>query len=147
MEENPKLESLQTLVKTLTSENDGLYHQLNHLMIRNNTLLKRLDDLQQTINDLHIRLEESNLINNNLLLENDRRKHGFDNQQAPVSFLQPGKRQQDEHAGLDIEALYQRWKSFPGQEARNAPNLRKQAVMLACLYVHGNLKASELFRL
>ena len=91
MEENLKLESLQTLVKTLGTENEGLYHQLNHLMIRNNTLLKRIDDLQQTINDLHIRLEESNLINNNLLLANDRIKTGFDNPQAPVGFLKTNK--------------------------------------------------------
>src|SRR5437762_3016535 len=87
MDEIPKIESVQALVKTLGLENEGLYHQLNHLMIRNNTLLKRIDDLQQTINDLHIRLEESNLINNNLLLTNDRRKAGMDSGQAPVTYL------------------------------------------------------------
>jgi len=149
MEDNGrKLETLQTLVKELTTENDGLYHQLNHLMIRNNTLLKRIDDLQQAINDLHIRLEESNLINNNLIRSNDRRSTGYDNRNAATSLLRSEPRQpvkEDDLGSLDLEELYQKWKSFPGQEGKNEPNMRKQSLMLAHLYSKGNLTASDLF--
>ena len=41
---------------------------------------------------------------------------------------------------LDLEQLYIRWKSYPGQVAQNAPNLRKQVLMLAYLYRNGSLR-------
>jgi predicted transcriptional regulator len=149
MEENGrKLETMEMLVKQLTSENETLYHQLNHMMIRNNTLLKRIDDLQQAINDLHIRLEESNLINNNLIKSNDRRNVGFDNKNDATSLLRSEVQQyieKDSVGNIDLEELYQKWKSFPGQEARNEPNIRKQSLMMAHLYSKGNLSASDLF--
>jgi len=149
MEENSsKLEAVQNLLKELTTENETLYHQLNHLMIRNNTLLKRIDDLQQAIHDLHIRLEESNLINNNLIRSNDRRNAGFDNKNEATSLLRseaPMHVEKDAVGNIDLEELYQKWKLFPGQEARNAPNIRKQSLMLAHLYAKGKLAASDLF--
>jgi len=149
MEENGrKLETMEMLVKQLTSENETLYHQLNHLMIRNNTLLKRIDDLQQAINDLHIRLEESNLINNNLIRSNDHRSTGFDNKNIATSLLRseaPLRIERDEVGNIDLEELFQKWKMFPGQEARNEPNIRKQSLMMAHLYAKGNLSASDLF--
>src|SRR5437016_1455607 len=71
-----KIENQQTLVKQLTEENETLYQQFNHLMVRNNKLLKRIDDLQQIVNDLHIRIEELQLINGNLLKLNDALRRG-----------------------------------------------------------------------
>jgi predicted transcriptional regulator len=148
MEQNNKTESLQVLVSTLTTENETLYHQLNHLMIRNNTLLKRIDDLQQAVNDLHIRLQESNLINNNLIKANDHIKAGYDNRNVATSLLrtQPSSAAgEDILESLDLEELYLKWKMYPGQEAKNSPNIRKQMSMLANLYSKGKLKASDLF--
>ena len=147
-ENNGKIGNMQSMIKGLSIENDGLYHQLNHLMIRNNTLLKRIDDLQQAIHDLHIRLQESNLINNNLLKSNDHIRAGYDNRNTATSLLssEMHKASQEENFGaIDTEELYQKWKSFPGQAAKNAPNLRKQVMMLVRLYTIGKLKASDLF--
>src|SRR5437868_4076325 len=66
-----KVENQQTMIKQLSGENEELYQQFNHLMIRNNKLLKRIDDLQGIIDDLHIRIEELQLINGNILKLND----------------------------------------------------------------------------
>ena len=143
-----KLDTMEMLVKQLTSENETLYHQLNHLMIRNNTLLKRIDDLQQAIHDLHIRLEESNLINNNLIKSNDHRSVGFDNKNIATNLLRseaPLRIERDVLGNINLEELYQKWRAFPGQEARNEPNIRKQSLMMAHLYAKGNLSASDLF--
>ena len=67
-----KVENQQKLIGQLTNENEELYHQYNHLMIRNGKMLKRVDDLQKIIDDLHIRIEELQLINGNMLQLNDR---------------------------------------------------------------------------
>ena len=40
-----KVENQSKLIKELTNENEELYHQYNHLMIRNGKMLKRVDDL------------------------------------------------------------------------------------------------------
>jgi predicted transcriptional regulator len=113
-------------------------------MIRNSTLLKRIDDLQQTIHDLHIRLQESNLIHTNLVRSNDHLRSGADNQHAASSLLSSSA--MPDTLAVDIDALCSRWKAYPGQEARNAPNLRKQALMLALLQTHDKLRAAELFQ-
>jgi len=144
MDEFNKASVLQDLVKTLSTENEGLYHQLNHLMIRNSTLLKRIDDLQQTIHDLHLRLQESNLIHNNLIRSSEAPRSGADNQHAPSSLLSSAG--STGALAVDVDALFARWKAYPGQEARNAPNLRKQALMLALLHTHDRLRAAELFQ-
>src|ERR1043166_4592907 len=79
MEQQMIIESLEkkianqaNLIAQLTLENEELYQQFSHLMIRNNKLLKRIDDQQKIIHDLHIRIEELQLINGNMLKLNDR---------------------------------------------------------------------------
>ena len=67
-----KLENQSKLIKELTNENEELFHQYNHLMIRNGKMLKRVDDLQKIIDDLHVRIEELQLINGNMMQINDR---------------------------------------------------------------------------
>src|SRR5882762_3126819 len=67
-----KIQNQGGLISQLTQENEELFHQFNHLMIRNNKLLKRIDDQQRIIDDLHIRIEELHLINGNMLRLNDR---------------------------------------------------------------------------
>src|SRR6478736_917655 len=67
-----KVTNQNKLIKELTVENEELYHQYNHLIIRNGKLLKRIDDLQRIIDDLHIRIEELQLINGNMMQINDR---------------------------------------------------------------------------
>src|SRR3954470_16478542 len=67
-----KIANQGKLVKGLTAENEELYHQYNHLIIRNGKLLKRIDDLQRIVDDLHIRIEELQLINGNMMQLNDR---------------------------------------------------------------------------
>ena len=147
-ESNQKEMRQQNLIKELTSENEQLYQQFNHQMIRNHQMLKRINDQQQIINDLHIRIEELNLINNNLLRVTDHVRAGYDNRNTATSLLrsQQGEIADDnELKGIELEELYQKWKSYPGQEAKNAPNLRKQILMLALLYSNKSLKASDLF--
>jgi predicted transcriptional regulator len=152
-----KVENQTTLIKQLTNENEELYHQFNHLMIRNAKLLKRVDDLQKIIDDLHIRIEELQLINGNMMGLND----SLRNRKSDVSGMMEGMssgRPEESHKSfslsngslprhLDVNDLFDRWKIFPGQIAHNAPNLRKQVLMLAHLYVNQSLNASELFRL
>lgn len=132
-----KLESQQRLIDQLTEENETLYQQFNHLMIRNNKLLKRIDDQQRLIDDLHLRVEELQLISSNQLRLNDRLRST-----SPV--LAPTVRAAYSKS-LDLEALFHLWKSFPGQKGQNAPNLRKQVLLLAALYNNGALSAAQLF--
>lgn len=143
-----KLENQQKLIKELTSENEELYHQYNHLMVRNGKMLKRIDDLQKIIDDLHLRIEELQLINGNMLQINDRLRR---RNESKFTFdeisSEDGKKFSllDSTHDLDLESLYERWKNYPEQVAQNSPNLRKQVLMMAALYTSGPLRASELF--
>src|SRR5437868_11837269 len=49
-EEQKTLDTLLELKQLLQTENEHLYQQYNHLMIRNQKLMKRIDD-QQQLND------------------------------------------------------------------------------------------------
>ena len=134
-----KIENQQNMIKQLTTENEELYHQFNHLMIRNNKLLKRIDDLQGIIDDMHIRFEELQLINRNTMMLYDRMKPGND-----ISFANGDglMRSNDNNKSLvdelkikaEFNKVYYHWKNFPGQDAKNEPNLRKQAQMLIQLH-------------
>ncbi|MFM2136758.1 MAG: hypothetical protein RL021_2158 [Bacteroidota bacterium] len=134
-----KLENQQRLIEQLTEENETLYQQFNHLMIRNNKLLKRIDDQQRLIDELHLRVEELQLISSNQLRLNDRLRSS-----SPV--LAPTARAAYSK-NLDLESLFSQWKSFPGQKGQNTPNLRKQVLLLAALYNNGALSAAQLFAL
>lgn len=157
-----KVENQQRLILQLTGENEELYHQYNHLMIRNGKMLKRVDDLQKIIDDLHIRIEELQLINGNMLQLNDRlRKRtdtaistGNDPGNMRNEYLSPYNDSLKSHSSVldpssqfDLDVLYDRWRAFPGQVALNAPNLRKQVLMMVHLYNNKSLRASELFNL
>jgi predicted transcriptional regulator len=139
-----KVTNQNKLIKELTVENEELYHQYNHLIIRNGKLLKRIDDLQRIIDDLHIRIEELQLINGNMMQINDRLRKNSDG--IAVDFnggtLQVSDRSNDE---FDMEDLHTRWKGYPGQIAQNGPNIRKQVQMLINLYNIPSLRASDLF--
>ncbi len=142
-----RAENQAKLIKELTQENEELYHQYNHLIIRNGKLLKRIDDFQRIIDDLHIRNQELQLINGNMMQINDKLRVKGD-------FSKPFKGNSGENEiesnisdEYNLEDLYQRWKSYPGQKAQNGPNLRKQVLMLVHLYTTTSLRASELFNL
>jgi predicted transcriptional regulator len=146
-----KIENQSKAIKELTKENDELYHQYNHLIIRNGKMLKRIDDFQRIIDDLHIRNEELQLINGNMLQLNDklRRRNEFsssmnDNNIERVKTSEEINSEKME-SEFDLEDLYNRWKNFPGQTAQNGPNLRKQILMLVNLYSTNSLRATDLF--
>jgi len=126
-----------------------LYHQYNHLIIRNGKLLKRIDDFQNIIDDLHIRIEELQLINGNMMQLNDRLRNRKDianynlTGDNSIAMLQPEVDQMASEFNLDD--LYTRWKNYPGQVAQNEPNLRKQVLMLIHLYRIPSLRATDLF--
>lgn len=145
-----KIENQAKLIKELTNENEELYHQYNHLIIRNGKMLKRIDDYQKIIDDLHIRNEEFQLINSNMMQINDKLR----NQNEASLRHRMNQRDIAEASSsadvnldmqLDMDDLYIRWKNYPGQVAHNGPNLRKQVLMLAFLYKTKSLKAAELF--
>jgi predicted transcriptional regulator len=147
-----KAENQAKLIQQLTNENEELYHQYNHLIIRNGKMLKRIDDLQGIINDLHIRIEEMQLINGNMMLMNDKlrtRKEVLTSVPAETSAERNFNPAADTYPEIeqefDLEELYQRWKEYPGQVAQNGPNLRKQILMLVHLYKTPSLKAADLF--
>ncbi len=160
-----KLANQKNFIDQLTTENEELFHQFNHLMVRNTKLLKRVDDLQNIIDDLHIRIEELQLINSNMLQMNDtlRRRTdmaisgGSDPRNSGISSSNPYSQDmkyfttldkvKDPADQFDLDALYEKWRSYPGQQATNAPNLRKQVLMLVHLYNNKSLRASELFTL
>ncbi|MFM9028817.1 MAG: hypothetical protein ACKOQ6_12625 [Bacteroidota bacterium] len=132
-----KLEQQQQVIRQLTDENETLYQQYNHLLVRNNKLLKRIDDQQQLIDDLHLRMEELQMITSNQLHINDRlRQNG--NPVMPVRTIAADR--------VNLDLLFEKWRVFPGQVAHNAPNHRKQVVVLATLYTLGSMSASDLFR-
>lgn len=145
-----KIENQSKLIKELTTENEELYHQYNHLIIRNGKMLKRVDDLQNIINDLHVRIEEMQLINGNMMDLNDKlrnRKEVFTGEQAAPRqhFVAHAESSTTVEAEFELEELQQRWKSFPGQMAQNGPNLRKQLLMLIQLHTSGAMRATDLF--
>lgn len=181
-----KVENQQNVINELTAENEQLFQQFNHLMVRNGKLLKRIDDMQQIIDSMHLRIEESQLIHDNMLKINDglRAQHDPSSRQPGtaadrdvVGAIDKLNRRIDElhlrndvlqqranilsggtvatriaenepvnHTGVDAEKLYVLWKNYPGQHARNAPNLRKQSMMLLHLYENNSLNAESLFQ-
>ena len=145
-----KVENQQTMIKQLSNENEELYHQFNHLMIRNNKLLKRIDDLQGIIDDLHIRIEELQLINGNILKLNDKFRlgndHSFSANDALLRATNDSEKINEEVRGKEeFENVLGHWKIYPEQDAKNEPNLRKQARMLLHLYKDKSLRAADLF--
>lgn len=144
-----KVENQAKLIKGLTSENEELFHQYNHLMIRNQKMLKRVDDLQRIIDDLHIRIEELQLINGNMMQINDklRKKDSILSTDPSKSLLNSTNGSASGSVDLDLDELFERWRNYPGQVAQNAPNLKKQVLMLANLYSTSALRAADLFNL
>ena len=146
-----KAENQAKLIKELTNENEELYHQYNHLMIRNGKMLKRVDDLQKIIDDLHVRIEELQLINGNMMQINDKLRTRSDSRFAiinnPSSTHDQTALLNSALVDFDMDVLYERWKNFPGQTAQNGPNLKKQMLMLFHLYNTASLKANDLFNL
>jgi predicted transcriptional regulator len=153
-----KLSNQKKFIDQLTTENEELFHQFNHLMIRNTKLLKRVDDLQNIIDDLHIRIEELQLINSNQMQMNDNLRRRTDmaiskgsarisGDPADMKYFSTIENIPDPADNFDLEALFEKWKNFPGQKATNAPNLRKQVLMLVHLYNNKQLRAAELFNL
>jgi predicted transcriptional regulator len=183
-----KIDNQQKVINELTAENEQLFQQFNHLMVRNGKLLKRIDDMQQIIDGMHLRIEESQLINDNMLRLNDNLRAQNDNStpviasrsnnndlrsaldtinrridelhlrndvlQQRTNILSGGAEQvnlaKDESGGAqhdaDVERLFDRWKNYPGQHAKNGPNLRKQSLMLLILFENKSLSASTLFQ-
>lgn len=158
-----KLSNQKNFIDQLTNENEELFHQFNHLMVRNTKLLKRVDDLQNIIDDLHIRISELQLINNNMMQMNDNlrrrtdmaisqgsgsRKSVFPGSDSnDMKYFTRLENVEDPADQFDLDALFEKWKNYPGQQASNAPNLRKQVLMLIHLYNNKQLRASELFTL
>jgi predicted transcriptional regulator len=143
-----KVTNQNRLIKELTGENEELYHQYNHLIIRNGKLLKRIDDLQRIIDDLHIRIEELQLINGNMMQLNDRLRNRGDFQTNENNTYQLTSNSTERFTSeFDLEDLYNRWKNYPEQIAQNGPNIRKQVQMLIHLYSTPSLRAGDLFNL
>lgn len=181
-----KIENQQQVIDELTAENEQLFQQFNHLMVRNSKLLKRIDDMQQIIDSMHLRIEESQLINDNMLkindnlrVKNDTSTSGIDripvdndlrgaidilNRRIDELHLRNDLLQQrtnlisggnenlslskddiQHHSDIDPDKLFESWKKYPGQLAKNAPNLRKQAQMLIHLFENKSLNAATLF--
>ena len=147
-----KIENQAKVIRELTNENEELYHQYNHLIIRNGKLLRRLDDYQKIIDDLHIRNEEFQLINSNVMQINDKLRNRkeystVDNKNQPGDMIK--SEENADPSGIEsqfnLDELYNRWKNFPGQVALNGPNLRKQVLMLVYLYTTNSLRAADLF--
>lgn len=184
---NLKIENQQKIINELTAENEQLFQQFNHLMVRNGKLLKRIDDMQQIIDSMHLRIEESQLINDNMLKINDNlrgqndgssaktERSGIDKDfrgaldninrridelhlrndvlQQRASILSGGndafqmiKNESIKHSDIDLDKLFDVWKNYPGQNAKNAPNLRKQSQMLIQLFENKSLNAATLFQ-
>jgi len=143
-----KIENQANLIKELTRENEELYHQYNHLIIRNGKLLKRIDDFQKIINDLHNRIDELQKIQGNAIQSNERQIYANDQRIIHERAKQSEKlsRSNDSITSVNIEELCLRWKNFPGQMAQNNPNIRKQILMLLYLYSNSPSGSADLFQ-
>lgn len=183
-----KIENQKQVIDELTAENEQLFQQFNHLMVRNGKLLKRIDDMQQIIDGMHLRIEESQLINDNMLKINDNLRNRNDVIPVHSESINPGNdnvrglidninRRIDElhlrndvlqqrtslltgnesfsvpksdlskSSDVDADLVFEHWKNYPGQHAKNEPNLRKQSQMLIHLYENKSLNAAALFQL
>jgi predicted transcriptional regulator len=181
---NVKIENQQKLIAELTDENEKLYQQFNHLMVRNSKLLKRIDDLQQIIDNMHLRVEELQLANENMfLLRGNRTAEAIsgDTKSAPSpdfnqaldklnlridelnlrndilqkranlfsqysgELAKPQEAEEINKPKINQEVLFSAWKNYPGQNAKNTPNLRRQMEMLIHLYENEALNSHDLF--
>jgi predicted transcriptional regulator len=181
-----KIDNQQKVIDELTAENEQLFQQFNHLMVRNGKLLKRIDDMQQIIDGMHLRIEESQLINDNMLKINDNLRYKNDTSSSQTGNLSDNNIQGaidtinrridelhlrndllqqrtnlisggSENIGLtkidlpnksdiNMDKLFECWRKYPGQQAKNAPNLRKQSQMLLQLFENKSLNAATLFQ-
>ena len=55
------------------------------------------------------------------------------------------KENDDLKVKAEFYSIFTHWKNYPGQDAKNEPNLRKQAQMLIHLYHHKAMRAADLF--
>jgi predicted transcriptional regulator len=155
-------------------------------MVRNSKLLKRIDDLQQIIDSMHLRVEELQFANGNLLkldeveqkggrikaadaatpsgdmrnvidninrridelnLRNDvlQKRASLFSQYSSDLSLEQQTQEELSKPKVDLEKLFIAWKNYPGQDAKNAPNLRKQMQMLIHLFENPSLNSGDLF--
>jgi predicted transcriptional regulator len=135
-------------------------------MVRNNKYLKRIDDLQQIVEDLHKHIQKLQTRTSNSAPANANVKDALDslNRRIDELHLRNDILQQrtsiinnnevlenraDEtytlRGKVDLKNLFDRWKKFPGQGGKNNPNLLKQTKMLAILYENKSLNAANLF--
>jgi uncharacterized protein YoxC/predicted transcriptional regulator len=128
----------ESLIKELTAQNEHLYHQYNHLIVRNNKFLQRINDMQIVISELHQHIQDLQTANYKLLQGKSHLSQASANGASTL-------KSDDQENSPAFTALFERWKNFPGQQAHNAPNIRKQVLLLTHLNQYGALKASELF--
>ncbi len=137
-----RIEELQLINGNLLKINDNLRVGNDTIPQRNDKRSTNNDNMKGVIDNLHRRIDELHLRNDvlqqrtNILSENN----------DHLSLSKDGFPTSENKSGIDSEKLFDRWKNYPGQNAKNAPNLRKQSQMLVHLFENKSLNAATLFQ-
>jgi predicted transcriptional regulator len=135
-EDQNTLDSLMELKQLLQTENEHLYQQYNHLMIRNQKLMKRIDD-QQALND---KMQERIVVMEQII---DRLREGNKN---PSIDLKPLPEIASIQSSINMKQLIERWTNLAGEKVKNKPTKTRQMQILALLFQHQQMSSIKLFQ-
>jgi predicted transcriptional regulator len=96
-------------------------------------------DFNHVLDNINRRIDELNLRNDIL----QKRTNLFS--QYSGELAKPQESEEINKPKINHDVLFNTWKNYPGQDAKNAPNLRKQMQMLVHLFENNSLNSSELF--
>jgi predicted transcriptional regulator len=96
-------------------------------------------DFSQVVDSLNRRIDELHLRNDIL----QKRANLFSNYSGELA--KPQETVEVNKPRINYDVLFTTWKNYPGQDAKNEPNLRKQMQMLVSLFENESLNSVELF--
>jgi predicted transcriptional regulator len=96
-------------------------------------------DFNKAFDTLNRRIDELNLRNDIL----QKRTNLFS--QFSGELAKPQETEEVNKPKVNHEVLFAAWKNYPGQDAKNEPNLRKQMQMLLSLFENELLNSADLF--
>ncbi len=163
-EEQTTIDTLMELKQLLQTENEHLYQQYNHLMIRNQKLMKRIDDQQQLNDRLQGRIAALENIIDKMRLASFTANSASYNQSFqkseaggandslnPVVVPNVQGLQSNIHvrpesiSSTDLTQLIARWGALAGDTVKNTPTKKRQMQILTLLYDHQKMSGLKLF--
>jgi predicted transcriptional regulator len=127
-----RVEELQLINENLLKLNGRMPHADTAQGASSDFNQAALDSLNRRIDELHLR--------NDIL---QKRTNLFS--QFSGELAKPQETVEVNKPRINHDVLFTAWKNYPGQDAKNEPNLRKQMQMLVSLFENESLNSVELF--